>query len=235
MSFRAHLLLTRPLEQSQRFADQCRERFGAALDITISPLIGIEHLEPQMDTRAYRGFLFTSSNAVEAAANMWPDQRPHAYTVGERTARAARKLGYEATACGGDVTAMARHLRDLAPKGPLLHLRGRHSRGALARNLTGSGIPADEAVIYEQHAKHLSEWAKILLCGEMPVLLPLFSPRTATIFFDEGPDITAQVEAIVMSGAVAEQCKLAKERIHIAPRPKASAMIDCIGTVLSDL
>jgi len=235
MSFRAHIVLTRPRHQSERFANLCREQLGEAIKITISPLLEIKDLAPEIDAARYQGFLFTSENAASAAARLWPELRPRAFTVGERTARAARKLGYDAAPCGGTVEAMIRHLSDLAPPTPLLHLRGRHSRGELAQNLGRAGLRTDQAVIYEQNAKQLSGMVKNLLCGDMPVLVPLFSPRTATIFFDECADITPNIEVIAMSEAVAERCVIAEKRIHIAPRPQAGAMIDCIGTVLSDL
>lgn len=228
-----HLLLTRPLRQSERFARQCRKRMGDAVKIVISPLITIKTIPPAAGPGDARHFLFTSENGVRAAAQVWPDHRPVCFAVGDRTAGVARDLGYDARSCGGTVDSMIARLVADRPDGPYLHLRGQHTKGALARHLNDAGLETREAVIYHQNATDLNKEAENILCGDMPVLVPLFSPRSATIFWTGRQSVGPKVTIVAMSDAVAKECAGYGAEIIIAEKPSADAMLDCISAVVA--
>lgn len=233
MTRQIQILLTRPRRQSERFARQCRERLGPDIGIVISPLIEIETLRPPAAPEEARHFLFTSQNGVRAAAEAWPDHRPPCFTVGDRTAAVARELGYDARPCGGTVESMIAHLVASRPAGPYLHLRGEHSTGQLAQRLNAAGLKTEEAVIYRQNAQDLSSAAEKMLCGDMPVLVPLFSPRTATIFWKGRANVQARVTIIAISQAVARECAGRGAAVRCAETPTAEAVLDCISSVVA--
>jgi uroporphyrinogen-III synthase len=121
------------------------------------------------------------------------------HCVGESTAAAAREAGAE-------VVSVARDADDLVERipgpGPLLHLRGEHARGAVARRLTEAGTETGEAIVYAQEACALADAARRAIEGAEPAVLPLFSPRSARLVgatVRPGPAL----HAIAMSPAVA--------------------------------
>lgn len=224
----ATLLLTRPLASSRRFAVQLRDRFGD-LSVVISPLMRIEPVGTVPDLAGIRAVIFTSRNAVDAAG---PGNGLPCYAVGAATAAAARAAGFDPIAVAEDANSLFQRILADRPAGALLHLRGRHARGHLAERLNGAGIEAREAVVYEQLETPLSEAAKALLRGATPVIVPLFSPRSAKIFArqhrGEAPLLIA-----AMSDAVTDALgDLRVQRAETAATPDAGAMIDAIGRLM---
>ncbi|MYM55318.1 uroporphyrinogen-III synthase [Thalassovita mangrovi] len=220
----ATLLLTRPLASSQRFAAQLRERLGD-VQVVISPLMRIEPVGTAPDLVGAGTLIFTSQNALAAV----PDgQGRPCYTVGDATAAAAQAAGFDPIAVEPDAEALFQRIMADRPAGPLLHLRGHHARGRLAERLTGAGIATDEKVVYEQRETALSDEAETLLSGEEPVIVPLFSPRSAKIFVSQYAG-DAPLFIAAMSDAVADALGgLPVQQVARAAAPDAAAMIDTI-------
>lgn len=183
MDARPILLLTRPRAQSERFAAGLAGPL-AALPRVIAPLIEIVPQPLALDPTPYATLIFTSENGVAAfVAASGLRERP-AWCVGPRTAAAAADEGFAvqaATAAGGTAEALIGCLRAARPATPLLHLRGAHAVTDLAGRLTAQGLDCDEAVIYAQEELPPSEGALAVLAGSAPVVLPLFSPRSARL------------------------------------------------------
>jgi uroporphyrinogen-III synthase len=222
------LLLTRPRAQSDRFAAMCRPRLPQ-VGIVISPILEIEPIGTPPDLRGYRGLILTSENALTALSQPVPADLV-AYCVGDRTAEAARQAGLTAHSVGGSAEDLYAALA--GAEGPLLHLHGVHARGELASRLTEAGTPTEEAVVYDQLPRPLSGPAKALLSGTSPVLLPLFSPRSARLLSDAAKNAVAPLFLAAMSEAVAAAwAGPAPALVRSAERPAAPAMLD----LLSDL
>lgn len=221
------VLLTRPSEQANEFA--CRLRavsFGG--DIIVSPLLRMEKTGGSIDLSDINGVVFTSRQAVMLV----PGQGLPAWCVGHNTAKAARSAGWRAISSDGDVDGLYEKICADSPSGPLMHLRGEHSRGKLAQRLTKYGIPCKETILYRQNVQELSDQAKRALVGENPVILPLFSPRTARHFVQVA-QVSAPLLVIAMSDAVANEVKeLALDHLLIASRPTADAMLEGIQILL---
>jgi uroporphyrinogen-III synthase len=231
---RPSLILTRPRPQAERFADDVRARFGARFDIVIAPVIEIVPVEATPDTSRYAALLFTSENGVRSFAARWGARDLPAYCVGARTAAAARAAGFAARSAGGDAAALARLVVAELPAGArVLHLRGRHAAGDLAGRLRAAGIAADEAVIYDQAARAPSAEALAALGSDAPVLVPLFSPRSARLLaaaLDGRARPAAGAVALCLSPAVAAALPaglFADQRI--AASPDAGAMLDLLA------
>ncbi len=135
--------------------------------------------EPVGEVPGVEAALLTSGAAVARIAADGPVPGTPAWVVGPRTAQMARAAGFEVRGTAADVDALVGLVPPDAP--PLTHLRGAHTRGDLAARLAARGLRVSEAVIYRQVALPLSEGA-IALMRSGPVLVPLYSPRSARLF-----------------------------------------------------
>lgn len=217
---RPTVLLTRPQAQAERFAQALGN-----VPVVISPLMRIEQQPLDVDLTGYRGLLFTSENGVLAC----PVNTLPAYCVGDRTAQAARDAGMRAVSAKGSADDLVHLISDRAIEGPLLHIRGEHTRGDVGGKLRKMGLRLDDVVGYRQLAQQLNEKALKLLGGESIVILPLFSPRTARLFVAGVAGITADVRVVAISDAVKESLSDSGLRdITIARTPDAKGMIAAI-------
>ena len=215
------VLLTRPLPQAQEFAAQIAERFGAAAPCIISPVLDVVTLKPKIAFSEFSGLVFTSQNGVAAyRANDGPAGLV-AYCVGDKTTRAAQEAGLEAYSAGGDVTSLNALLAKAAPKGPLLHPSGVHVAGQVDGNVT-------RVAFYDQRPIDLNNEALAALSTTGPLLVPIFSPRTAELLQKALPDnIQATPHDISLSQAVAEAIDpVAFRHISVCKSPTAAAMLD---------
>ena len=222
---RSALLLTRPQRGAERFVARLESGLLETTQLCISPLIEIKPLPLDEDLAEYAGVIFSSTNAVRLAEP--GDVRP-AYCVGDRTRAAAKDFGWQVAETENDADGLVGAILRKRPAGPLIHLAGRHRRGDIAERLTAAGIPTDVRTVYDQVLLPLSAEAQTLLAGKLPVIVPLFSPRTARHFASEaGQAMRAQI--VAMSEAVAQSLgPLPVARLHIACAPTAEEMRRCV-------
>ncbi|OWJ80653.1 uroporphyrinogen-III synthase [Haematobacter genomosp. 1] len=218
------LLLTRPEAQSRRFAAEVAGLWPD-LAVLLAPAQAIRSL-PVVMPQGVRGIVLTSENAVAALP---PGLGLPAYCVGERTAAAAAAHGLSARAAGGDAASLLSLIRRERPSGPLFHPHGRHLAADMVAALRDE-VEITGAVAYEQVAIPPSAEAVRLLEAEQPVLLPLFSPRSARLV--AGWPIRAPLLIAAMSANVAAAWSgKAPRRLKIAPTPSAEAMLETIGAL----
>ena len=103
--------------------------------------------------------------------------------------------------------------------------------------LNSLGIYTDVASVYVQDPQPLSDAALAILRSPVPVVVPLFSPRTAGLFRAALPaDAQAGLHLAAMSAAVAEAIEtLPHTALRVASRPDMSAMLDAVESLLADL
>ncbi|MFN3661434.1 uroporphyrinogen-III synthase [Yoonia sp.] len=229
------LILTRPAPQAEAFAAEIAARWAGAVRIILSPLLRIIPEPVLADLAGVRGVIFTSGHGVAASGTTNLPRGLPAWCVGEKTAQLALEAGFDAIAGPGDATRLAEKIISRRPEGPLAHLRGYHTRGGIAEKLTAAAIPCVDVVAYDQVAQALSAEAFDALQGNAPVILPLFSPRTATILGEQGP-FSAPVHLIVISTAVqGAAAAIGVKSLSVAAMPDADAMIGAtlkrLGTV----
>lgn len=159
------VLLIRPQQAAERFAARIAPMGWRTL---IAPMLRIVPVPHDAATvQAAKGLVFTSENGVRFAG---PGRGRPAWCVGPRTAEAAAAAGYDAITGPGDAARLIPLISDLGPG--WLHAHGRH----LAATLPVPGV-----VVYDQQALPLPAPAQALLRGRAPVILPLFSPRSARL------------------------------------------------------
>ncbi|WBU64528.1 uroporphyrinogen-III synthase [Paracoccus aerodenitrificans] len=202
-------LLTRPQAQSEDFAAGL-----AGIDYLISPILKIVPLP--FDSTAIAeapGLVFTSANAVAFAG---PGQGRLALCVGPQTGEAARQAGFEVTTGPGDAEGLM-PLLDI--RRDWLHLHGRH----LARELPLAGIE-----VYDQQALPLNAAADAALAGSRPVILPLFSRRSAGILSDAVRDARAAIGIVAISEAVESAYSGPADARIVAAQPDRAGMVATI-------
>ncbi|MEE4120911.1 MAG: uroporphyrinogen-III synthase [Paracoccaceae bacterium] len=228
------LLLTRPRPAALRFAAELEAATGPFAATVISPLLDIVPSGPFPRVSAEAALAFTSENAVAIAASRLAPAGRRAWCVGTRTAEAARAAGFDAVVAGGDADALVALLLAERPMGEIVHLAGGHQRGDLAERLAAGGLTARRAVIYDQAPVPPTAEALAALGGPRPVLLPLFSPRSAALAAAMAEGAAAPLLLAALSPAVARGWGgPAPMALVTASRPESEALIDAISSLLA--
>ncbi|MDC0737778.1 uroporphyrinogen-III synthase [Cognatishimia sp. SS12] len=221
------VLLTRPAERAQQFATQLTAR-GWNGPLLCAPLQEVAPTETPASLREGEAAIFSSATAVAMVPPELSRRAAPAYCVGVHTTAAARAAGWQADMYGATADALVARLIAKPPKKALVHLRGRYSRGAICARLTAAGLSVRESVIYAQRALALSAEASAALSGRDPVIVPLFSPRSAALFAKSAPG-NAPLWIVSMSEAVqAELDGMPIARHVVAKTPDAASMLDAI-------
>ncbi|EEW25218.1 uroporphyrinogen-III synthase [Rhodobacter ferrooxidans] len=234
------ILLTRPAAQGDRFAADLRDRFGGDIRIIDSALLAPRFLAPVLPQVRLKALIFTSETGVQGfqriAAETIFSGVACAWCVGNRTAQAAREAGLQAVSAQGDVVALTAAIKAAGEMGPLLHLRGRDVRGDLVESLNSANIETYSAIVYAQEQQPLTPQALACLQAPGPVLVPLFSPRTASILRAALADVPLQADLwlAALSPAVAEAAEgMPRAGLAIAKRPDAGAMIETLQGLIA--
>lgn len=232
------LLITRPEPGASRFAAAAAARWGEGLRIVVSPLMAPVWLNPPMPralaSGTARGLVFTSAAGVEGLARLVPGLRLPAFCVGAATARAAAAAGHAAEVAGPDAAALVAALAARRPPGPLVHARGAETRGDVAARLVAAGVPVEEAVVYDQVPRPLTDAARTALAGGAPVIAPLFSPRSARLLAAAAADAAAPILLAAISPvALAAAGGLAARKALVADSPDAESLSLCVDTLLA--
>ena len=214
------LLLTRPEPASRRFA---AEAAPLGLPVVIAPVLRIAPVAHDAARLAQaRGLVFTSAHAVPAAvaAGAAGQGRP-AICVGPATAEAARAAGFDVTEGPGDALRMLPLLAELGEG--WLHPHGAH---------VAKRLPVPGMVVYDQLPQPLTEAALKALAGRGPVILPLFSPRSARLLSAEAGQARAPLWLVPISPAAGAEWRAAQARLAVAPTPDAAGILRAIATLL---
>lgn len=227
------LLVTRPRSEGEALAARLRKM---GIETLLEPMLDRVPLpHPPLDLTEVQGVLLTSRGAAQALAGATPDRSLTLYTVGDATAGAARRLGFHnVTSADGGAADLAKLVRAKVDPagGGLLHVRGAHTAGDLAGDLSGAGFTVHEAILYEAlPAKRLSTGcADALRAGALDGAI-FFSPRSAETFVNLAhmaglEAVAARLDAYCLSDAVARAAAgLGWRRVAVSPRPDLDALV----------
>jgi uroporphyrinogen-III synthase len=188
--------------------------------------------EPPPGTEAW---VFTSGNAVPAAAPAGPAGPARAYCVGAATARKARRAGFEGIEAGGDAEALLAALL-AAPESRFFQPRGAHLARELAPDLAAAGKSLAEALAYEAVAvEALPPAVEDALAEGRVGTVGFWSPRAGRVYaaLTEGaPAARDGIAAVAISENAARAVGgLGFARVDVAERPDAAAMLDALERV----
>lgn len=214
------VLITRPEAAGRRFAARIA---GLGLRCVVAPLQRIVPVAHDAEVLARAaGLVFTSENAVPFAGR---GAGRRAFCVGPRTAAQARAAGFDVTEGPGDAAGLMPMLQDLGPG--WLHPHGAN----LAARLPVPGI-----VVYDQQAVPLAPEGAALLQGCAPVILPLFSPRSARLAAAAAGAAAAPIRIAPISPAAeaawAEAWTRGPLRSAVADTPDAEGVAHAIHRLL---
>ncbi len=197
---RPTLLLIRPRAASVRLLAACEAAIGAPIKSLIAPIMQIEPQHTDINPKAFAGVIVTSANGAHHGGDLAGQT---AYVVGSHSANAATRAGGQVAFTAPDSRALLRHLVRNPPATPLLWLRGEHAAGDLATQLTAAGIQTDQAIVYRQNALPAERLLVDALQGERRTILPLYSPRSASLISAAIEQAGVGLHVISISRAVA--------------------------------
>lgn len=231
------ILLTRPIEDSQKIADDLKK---LSIDSEISPLLEIQKkLNAIPDHEKYQCIILTSKHAALGLIEVNAKKSLPIYCVGDATSNFISKLGFlnaiSASGDAGDLTRLVK--KNLTPSdGPILYLCGQHTNSNINDILKLSGFIVDVSIVYE--AKEIQSLSKTVIKSLRKKEINgvfLYSPRSARILCNVieclGLKKTSQ-DLIVycLSSAVANEVKdLIWKDVLIAQNPSNLAMLALVG------
>lgn len=225
------ILLTRPEPDASRLAKRLRSDLPD-VDVEISPMQRIEFTGDLPATTPETRLIFTSRNGLRAWHAKGGPPLP-CYCVGNDTWAMARDLGHAARAAAGRADDLVQLVQAESPDTPMIHVHGAHQAGDVAGALRRAGLQISDAVLYDQRPAALTPKARRLLDGPEPVIVPLYSPRSAKLFR------AAQIgKAPLFIGAISPSLENEIQSIPaimrlIADQPDSSGMLTCINGLLA--
>lgn len=236
------VLVTRPAPDNQRTAAALLARGYHAL---LSPMLRFEAVAFQDDGAACEGIILTSANGVRALIHHPAMERlvdSPAFTVGDRTAEAARQAGFRnVISAKGDAEALSELVIKAATAGKikqdavLCYFAGADRARDFSDDLGAHGFEVTTRTVYRMApVRDLSpEVSGAFASGEIDVVLH-YSRRTARAFLaatrTDGIEISAlALPQCCISDAVAAVLREAgATQIIVARTPDEEAVIDAL-------
>ena len=235
---RVRVLLTRPEPDGERTAATLRAR---GCEVLLAPLLAVAPTDgAELGSGPWQAVAMTSVNAaraVKAHPRLAELLRLPVFTVGRRTAEAARATGFAAvTSADGNAQDLARLIGALrGSDGAVLYLAGENRAGDLAADVSCYGVKVETVVVYRAVA--LSRFSPVvqaaLTAGHVDGVLH-FSRRSAEAYVGCANAAGIRDRAVAplhycLSRAVTEPLAAAgAKRIAVAPRPEEAALIDLV-------
>ena len=226
------VLVTRPLPQAEETAQRLR-RLGYTP--ILSPMLRIEAVAAAPDLSDAQAILFTSTNGVRAFAAASAERALPVFTVGDRTAIAAREARFETVASAdGDAAALAALVlaRTAPGGGKILHARGEYVAHSPLPTLDAQGYATREAILYRAApADRLSNDARAALETNVLSAVTVYSQRTAQALAALLPsDAVAALALVGLSeNALAPLAALPFRSRRAAREPTEAALFDALA------
>jgi uroporphyrinogen-III synthase len=196
------------------------------------------------DARGFSALALTSVNALRALAERDALKAYHGvkvFAVGDRTAEAARAMGFaDVLSGGGTFSHLVEAIAAAGLRGPVFYPAARHQAGDLAKELAPFGLMVVTARVYEMRAVTAlpDDIATNLAAGSFAAAL-FYSRRTAETFAElaHGLDraTRARLGVLCLSEQVAEPLMAAHfVRIGLAEQPSEEAMMALALSFASD-
>lgn len=231
---RPPLLLTRPATASARFAAAFRANFGADWPVVLSPLMETIWRSPRLDLDGVAALIFSSETAVQGYCRLQTTRNLRAWCVGVRTAEAARVAGFDAVEGPGDAARLADMILRAGADGKMLWPHGKQVAFDIADRLNRAGTETVSVTVYDQKTLPPTDAARALVAGSDPVLLPLFSPRSAALACAAFADSRAPLWVAALSPSIADACApLGPRRLSVAVRPDSESLLAALRESLS--
>jgi uroporphyrinogen-III synthase len=233
------LLVTRPEPDGERTAQALRARGHA---VVLAPLLRTENVDFVLPEQAFSAVVLTSANAARAIADH-PGRAQltalTAFSVGRRTADAARAVGFrDVRSADGDKRDLVDLLRTDLPRmessdrAPLLYLAGEDR----ADDLAAAGLPVHIAVVYRAlKADHFPPPVAAALAQRAIDGVLHFSARSAEAYLDCAAhdaireSALAPVHYCLSRQVAAPLSAVGVAVVRIAARPDEASLLELVG------
>jgi uroporphyrinogen-III synthase len=231
------VVITRPEPDGERTAAKLTAR---GCEVLLAPLLRVEFLAPDLGRGPWAAVALTSANAARAIARhpRLPELKSlPVFTVGRRTADAARASGFTAvTSADGNEADLARLIAARRVT-LLLYLAGEDRARDLAADVAHAGVTVETVVVYRAApAERMPAPVEAALsAGEVDGVMH-FSPRSAGIYLKAAQAAGLLDRALApyhycLSQAVATPLAAAgATRIAVARSPDEAALVDLVAS-----
>ncbi len=228
------LLVTRPAAAADRFVAKVRNAAKIELNVVLSPSFTIDPLQVDLPDEGFDHLIVTSFNGVHQAKRLGAPKGTPTWCVGKATTQVAMDLGFDARFAGETADTLVKTLIKVAPRGGILHLSGVHTRGNIVERLTQAGMTAQRIETYNQSVRSPTDEAITAFAGRHPIVLPVFSPRSACLLSRQ--KVSAPIHLIAMSSAV-KAAFLSETWLNctIAEQPTEDEMVNATVKVLNQI
>ena len=194
------LLLTRPLGGNERFCLKIKHLLYSC-EILDSPIQKIDFLPSLGKVNKNSVLIFTSANGLRAA-NKQNLLNKKCFVVGANTKKIAVSFGYDVLGFSKDQENLLKLIKSKKPTESMVHIRGKHTVGNLCDALKRNQFSCLDIIGYNQEPLKIKKQNLQKIHSGRPVILPIFSSRSAELL-QSNLDLTG-FNVIAISEAVAK-------------------------------
>ena len=218
--------------------ESARSLSDLGYDAVVAPLLRVVFAPTRPDLAGIGALIFTSRNGVAAFAARTPERGFTVFAVGDATAAAARRAGFEAVvSAAGDVVALRALLLARAPRegGRLLRVGAQEPAGDLVSDLSAAGFEiAEWAGYHTVEVPAPQVVGNLEPAGRPPAAILIYSPKAARALADL-PDVGRPPlrAAVCISPAAAAPLAAARTcPLNIARHPDEESMFAALKAAL---
>ena len=194
------LLLTRPLGGNERFCLKIKHLLYSC-EILDNPIQKIDFLPSLSKVNKNSVLIFTSANGLRAAKKHNLINKK-CFVVGANTKKIAVSFGYDVLGFSKDQENLLKLIKSKKPTESMVHIRGKHTVGNLCDALKRSQLKCLDIIGYNQEPLKIKKQNLQKIHSGRPVILPIFSSRSAELL-QSNLDLTG-FNVIAISEAVAK-------------------------------
>ena len=194
------LLLTRPLDGNERFCLKIKHLLYSC-EILDNPIQKIDFLPSLSKVNKNSVLIFTSANGLRAAKKHNLINKK-CFVVGANTKKIAVSFGYDVLGFSKDQENLLKLIKSKKPTESMVHIRGKHTVGNLCDALKRNQFSCLDIIGYNQEPLKIKKQNLQKIHSGRPVILPIFSSRSAELL-QSNLDLTG-FNVIAISEAVAK-------------------------------
>ena len=226
------LLLTRPLGGNERFCLKIKHLLYSC-EILDNPIQKIDFLPRLSKVNKNSVLIFTSANGLRAAKKHNLINKK-CFVVGANTKKIAVSFGYDVLGFSKDQENLLKLIKSKKPTESMVHIRGKHTVGNLCDALKRNQFSCLDIIGYNQEPLKIKKQNLQKIHSGRPVILPIFSSRSAELL-QSNLDLTG-FNVIAISEAVAKVITgVELGELVISKKPDLSSMQEATLAILRRL
>ena len=226
------LLLTRPLGGNERFCLKIKHLLYSC-EILDNPIQRIDFLPSLSKVNKNSVLIFTSANGLRAAKKHNLINKK-CFVVGANTKKIAVSFGYDVLGFSKDQENLLKLIKSKKPTESMVHIRGKHTVGNLCDALKRNQFSCLDIIGYNQEPLKIKKQNLQKIHSGRPVILPIFSSRSAELL-QSNLDLTG-FNVIAISEAVAKIVTgVELGRLVVSKKPDLNSMQEATLAILRRL